>query len=175
MRRLDADGNVIVVFSAKYDAANASRLIMGRRLGPTGTPVGGTFYVSEKELPDASTPEANGPRVAWRAGQVAVAWESKSDLESVDPLTGETLTVVALRLFSTFAPGTIESVGLTRIVPDTPVVKLETGVNALNNWEPYASVLGTSTFLIEGNTSPTMGRRATSGLWWRSSRPPAAP
>jgi len=53
-------------------------------------------------------------------------------------------------MFSTFTPGSIESVGLTRIVPDTPVVK--TTVNALGNWEPYASVLGTSTFLIEGNT-----------------------
>jgi len=149
---IDPDGNVIVVFAAKFDAGNPNRLIMGRRFGPTGTPVGGTFYVSEKELPDASTPEANGPRVAWRAGQVAVAWESASDLESLDPFTGEPLTVVALRLFSTFAPGSIESVGLTRIVADTPVVKLESTRNALGNWEPYASVLGTTTFLIEGNT-----------------------
>jgi hypothetical protein len=55
-----------------------------------------------------------------------------------------------MRLFSTFSPGTIEAEGLTRIVADTPVVK--TTVNALGNWEPNASVLGTSTFLIEGST-----------------------
>lgn len=147
---IDADGNVIVIFNAKYDANNAGGIIMGRRFDAAGNPVGGTFYVSEKELPDPSTPNASGPRVAWRSGQVAVAWESTSDVESIDPSTAEVLTVVALRLFSTFSPGTIEAEGLTRIVADTPVVK--TTVNALGNWEPYASVLGTSTFLIEGNT-----------------------
>ncbi|MBK9140247.1 MAG: hypothetical protein IPM17_16025 [Verrucomicrobia bacterium] len=147
---IDPDGNVIVVFSAKYDANNAGRIIMGRRFDAAGNPVGGTFYVSEKELPDPGTPMATGPRVAWRAGQVAVVWESTSDYESIDPFTGEPLVVVAMRLFSTFNPGSIEAEGLTRIVPDTPVVK--TSAAALGNWEPYASVLGTSTFLIEANT-----------------------
>lgn len=146
---IDADGNVIVVFNAKYDSANPNHLIMGRRFDRTGAPVGGTFYVSEKEIPDPATPDTGGPRVAWRAGQVAVVWESLSDFESVDP-GGATLPVVAMRLFSTFTPGTIESVGLTRIVPDTPVVK--PAADSLGNWEPYISVLGTSTFLIEGNT-----------------------
>jgi hypothetical protein len=155
---IDSDGNVIVVFSAKYDGANSNRLIMGRRFDAAGNPAGGTFYVSENELPDPATPMATGPRVAWRAGQVAVVWESKSDLESLDPFTGETLTVVAMRLFSTFTPGSIEAEGLTRIVPDTPVVK--TTANALGNWEPYASVLGTSTFLIEGNTFADDGTEA---------------
>ena len=50
----------------------------------------------------------------------------------------------------TFIPGSIESVGLQRITPDT--VLLNPGADALGNWEPYASVLGDSTFLIEGNT-----------------------
>jgi hypothetical protein len=147
---IDAEGNVIVVFGAKYDANNPGAIIMGRRFDKTGTPVGGTFYVSEKELPDPATPSAEGPRVAWRNGQVAVVWESRSDFETLDPNTGEPMVVVALRLFSTFTPGTIEAEGLTRIVPDTPLVKTDTA--ALGNWEPYASTLGTSTFLIEGNT-----------------------
>lgn len=47
-------------------------------------------------------------------------------------------------------PGSIESVGLTRIVADTPIIVPDN--DSLGNWEPYTSVLGTSTFLIEGNT-----------------------
>ena len=47
-------------------------------------------------------------------------------------------------------PGSIESVGLTRIVADTPL--LVPGWDSLGNWEPYISVLGTNVFLIEGNT-----------------------
>lgn len=147
---IDPDGNVVVVFNAKYDASNTGRIIMGRRFDAAGSPVGGTFYVSEKELPDPLTPNAGGPRVAWRAGQVAVAWESLNDYETMDPFTAEPLVVVALRLFSTFTPGSIEAEGLTRIVADTPVIKPP--ANALGNWEPYASVLGTSTFLVECNT-----------------------
>ena len=43
-------GQVIVVFAGKpvdypYD------VLMGRRFDATGNPLGGTFYVSEKELP----------------------------------------------------------------------------------------------------------------------------
>ena len=136
---------------------------MGRRFDKTGAPVGATFHVSEKEIPDPATPDAGGARVAWRAGQVAVVWESRNDLDSVDPVSGEPLTVVAMRLFSTFTPGTIESVGLTRIVPDVPVVK--TTADSLGNWEPYASVLGTSTFLIEGSTFADDGTATpTSGM-----------
>lgn len=147
---IDADGNVVVVYSAKFDAANPNRLVMGRRFDATGKAVGKTFYVSEKELPDPNTGNAQSPRVAWRNGAVAVSWLSKNDLDTYNPDTGEPMDVVTLRLFSTFTPGSIESVGLTRIVADTPVVK--TTANSLGNWEPYASVLGTSTFLIEGNT-----------------------
>lgn len=66
--------------------------------------------------------------------------------------------VVSLFLFvsvpsgiAQLVPGGIDSAGLTRIVPDTLVTD-NGGVAALGNWEPYASVLGTSVFLIEGNT-----------------------
>ena len=47
-------------------------------------------------------------------------------------------------------PGSVESIGLTRIVPDKAIIVPQN--DALGNWEPYASVLGTSAFLIEGNT-----------------------
>ena len=146
---IDPDGKVVVVFDAKYDPANAG-LVMGRWFNAAGTPQGRTFYASEKELPDPATATTGGPRVAWNKGLVAVAWESQNDMFTINPNTGYPAKVVALRLFSTFVPGSIESVGLTRIVPDTPLIVPQNG--ALGNWEPYASVLGTSTFLIEGNT-----------------------
>jgi len=47
-------------------------------------------------------------------------------------------------------PGSVESVGLTRIVADKPVIVPDN--DSLGNWEPSASVLGTSTFLIQGTT-----------------------
>ncbi|HVY70751.1 MAG TPA: hypothetical protein VHH73_12545, partial [Verrucomicrobiae bacterium] len=49
-----------------------------------------------------------------------------------------------------FTPGSVESVGLRHIVPDTVVTN--PAMDSLGNWEPYASVLGTSTFLVEANT-----------------------
>ncbi len=143
---IDPAGNVVVVFGGKYDVNNTYNMVMGRRLDAAGNPVGGTFYVSEKEAPDLLPMAASGPRVAWRNGQVVVVWESNNDLESLDPNSGNPLTVVAMRIFSTFTPGSIESVGLSRIVPDTVVTNPATA--ALGNWEPYAGVLGTSTFLV---------------------------
>lgn len=53
----------------------------------------------------------------------------------------------------TFLPGSIEAEGLTRIEADTLINLPE--ADALGNWEPYASVLGNSHFLIEGNTFAT--------------------
>ncbi len=80
---IDANGNVVVVFSGKYDSSAVYDLVMGRRFDASGNPVGGTFYVSEKESPDLFPARANNPRVAWRNGQVVVVWESLNDAESV--------------------------------------------------------------------------------------------
>jgi hypothetical protein len=146
---ISENGEVIVVFAAKFDPSYANRLIMGRRFSAAGVPMGPTFLVSELELPDPNTGATGAPRVAWRNGQVVVTWVSANDVETVNEF-GEVLDVVAMRMFSTFSPGSIGSVGLTRIVADTPIVK--TTANALGNWEPYIGVLGTSTFLLECNT-----------------------
>jgi hypothetical protein len=51
-----------------------------------------------------------------------------------------------------FTPGGIESVGVTRIVPDTIMFPDPAGQGSLGNWEPYSSVLGNSVFLIACNT-----------------------
>lgn len=60
------------------------------------------------------------------------------------------LSSAALANMPILIPGSIESVGLSRIVPDKPLIVPQN--DKLGNWEPNASVLGTSTFLIEGNT-----------------------
>ena len=47
-------------------------------------------------------------------------------------------------------PGGIDSVGLARIVEDKTVFETDTANQ--NNWEPFASVIGNSTFVVEANT-----------------------
>lgn len=49
-----------------------------------------------------------------------------------------------------FVPGNSESAGLARLVPDRVLFDTETA--NLNNWEPYAGVIGTGTFVVEANT-----------------------
>lgn len=141
---IDAQGRVIVVFSDTSGTAGNAAIVMGRMLDATGKPLGKTFYVSETELPNPATLKGVNPRISWRNGLAAVVWQSNNSPAGPD------VTVVAERLFSTFQPGTLESVGLTRIVPDTVIIN--PGIDKLGNWEPYASVLGNSVFLVEGNT-----------------------
>ncbi len=59
----------------------------------------------------------------------------------------------AVPVTAAYVPGGIESVGLKRITPDTPIIVPP--ADALGNWEPYTSVLGDNMFLIEGNTFAT--------------------
>ena len=49
-----------------------------------------------------------------------------------------------------FVPGSAESAGLGRVVPDR--VLFDTDTPNLNNWEPNVGVVGTSTFVVEANT-----------------------
>jgi len=116
---INPDGSVFVVFEAKYDPNNSS-LIMGRRLDSTGAPMGASFYISEKELPDPATLAATGPRVAARAGEVAVVWQSNNDPTTINPDTQAPQNVVALRIFSTL-PASSLSFTSTKI-DDTDVV-----------------------------------------------------
>lgn len=141
---IDAAGRVVVVYDDTAGTGGNASLVLGRAFDAKGTPLGGTFHVSEKELPDPNTLGAAGPRVAVRNGSVAVIWESLNSIGAPET------TVVAARLFSLSAMGGIETAGLTRIVPDKVIYK--TDVANLDNWEPYSSVLGTSTFLVSANT-----------------------
>jgi len=141
---IDSLGRVAVVFDDASGTGGSAKLVMARVFDATGKPLGKTFHVSEKELPVADTLEARNPRVAFRNDSIAVVWES---LNSGEP----DKRVVAMRQFVIpVRPGSIESAGLKRIVADTPVIVPEG--NSLGNWEPFATVVGTSTFLIEGNT-----------------------
>jgi hypothetical protein len=142
---IDKNGDVVVVFS-DAQLGNPQPFVMGRRFDFQGEPVGSSFFVSELEDPTQfAVLTAESPRVALRDGLLAVVWQSDNDFDF-----GTQYTAVALRVFAMYRPGTLESVGLTRLVDDTPIIVPT--ADALGNWEPYASVLGTSTFLIEGNT-----------------------
>ena len=140
---IDAAGRVVVVYADTSATDGNAPLVLGRVFNAQGEPLGGTFHVSEWELPTPDTLAANNPRVAFRGDAIAVVWESRNS-------GWPDHRVVAARTFVIPAkPGSIESVGLTRIVPDTVVINQD--LASLGNWEPYASVLGTTTFLVEGN------------------------
>jgi hypothetical protein len=140
---IDTSGRVIAVYSDTSPSGGAFPVILGRMFDAAGKPLGATFYVSETETGPTVNAASSDPRVTWQGGLAAVVWVSQNDPETANK-------TVAGRLFSTFEPGSVESVGLKRIVSDTPVIIPDAG--SLGNWEPFASVIGTSTFLIEGNT-----------------------
>ncbi|GMV97712.1 MAG: hypothetical protein AMXMBFR83_20670 [Phycisphaerae bacterium] len=66
-------------------------------------------------------------------------------------LRGVGVLVCAASVRAATVPGSAESIGLTRIVPDT-VVADNSNLQALGNWEPFSSVVGNSVFLIQGVT-----------------------
>jgi len=139
---IDSLGRVAVAYDDAAGTGGNAKIVLARVFDAQGTPLGKTFYVSEKEGPEATTLESRNPRIAFRNDTIAVTWES----QNIEPGT----RVVAVRQFVIpVKPGSIESVGLTRIVPDTVVINQNQ--DSLGNWEPYASVLGTTTFLVEGN------------------------
>lgn len=140
---IDALGRVAVAYDTTSASVNGVRGVLARVFDAKGNPLGGTFYVSERETPESLASESRRPRIAFRNDTIAIVWETLS-AEVPDVRT------VALRQFVIpVKPGSIEAAGLSRIVADTPVINQ--GLNALGNWEPYVSVLGTSTFLIEAN------------------------
>src|SRR5262249_40837539 len=76
-------------------------VVMGRLFDVSGNPSGGTFYVSEKEVPTAKPLLARNPRAAWRGDTAAVVWESQNSGQLVD---NNPVRVVAARLFTIGAP-----------------------------------------------------------------------
>lgn len=131
---IDESGQVVVVFSSITDAGYA-RGVMGRRFNAAGNPVGGTFYISEIEVPDPALFPSTDPKVAWRNGKIAVTWISRN---YPDPsLTGA--TVIAYRLFvASPLPGAPENNGLP---PKTATFYIN-GTNGVNNLSTEAPGVG---------------------------------
>ena len=92
------------------------------------------------------------PSVAMTKDAICIAAKGTVNSQGDPTLAPDTAAETTLYtvIAQPFVPGSLEGQGLTRIVPDTPVI-----VAAQDNqssWEPYTSVLGNSTFLIEANT-----------------------
>lgn len=125
--RLDAaiapDGRVIVAFDGNQ--ASAFRLVQARLFNRSGSPIGGTFFVSETETPELATTESRRPRVAWRNNQVAIVWESTS-------AAGVPARVVAGRIFDV-AGGGAETAGLVGLSETKYVNPPGDGEIKLNN------------------------------------------
>ncbi len=169
--RLDAaiaaDGRVIVIFQAANNDTNNSFLYglpQARLFDACGGAIGPVFYVSERDNPTnavASNGGSGRPRVAWRGSQIAAMWGSLNSPTSL----ANTLT---LRVFDapTMVPCAISSVCPDTLRSDTIVwydgsvhrQKLGSFVNAnavpnqSSAWEPYAGLLGDSTFLLGTDT-----------------------
>ncbi|MCI0538678.1 MAG: CHRD domain-containing protein, partial [Verrucomicrobiales bacterium] len=104
---ITSSGQVFAVFSATYEGGPVAEdgsdvsVVMGRLFEAAGDPAGGTFYVSEKEVPTAKPLLARNPRVAWRGNTAVVAWESQNSGQTVD---NNPVRVVAARFFTIGAP-----------------------------------------------------------------------
>jgi len=98
------------------------------------------------------------PSVAMTKDAICIAAKGTVNSQSDPTLAPDTAaeTTIYTVIAQPYVPGGIESVGLTRIVPDRPIPATPAGdlpsAAARGNWEPYSSVLGTSTFLIESST-----------------------
>lgn len=91
---INAQGQVAVVWADQDldGALPGFRLVLCRVFDTDGTPLSGSFYVSERETVETAIGQSRRPRVAWRNGTLAVLWESSSSEASGD-------RTVALRLF----------------------------------------------------------------------------
>jgi hypothetical protein len=131
-------GEVVVVFNA-VPASGLNSVVLARRFDAAGNPVGGTFYVSEKEVPNLVTPPpaAVSPRVACRNDKVAIVWESKSY-----PYL-PAINVIAQRYF---------------LLPPSLSVSLS-GTSVMVSWSPSVTgyTLESSSSLATGSWTPVSG------------------
>jgi len=145
---IDESGGVVVVFNGKPDGS-LPRGVMGRRFNASGAAVGGTFYISEHEVPDLMNPltyESSDPKVASRNGVVVVSWLTRN----YPDVSLQGLPVVAQRLFLTGPPSlTITRVGSNVKIawPEAvPGYTLESApnLNTGTTWSPVGGVVNNS-------------------------------
>ena len=131
---IDPAGRVLVVFDDANETGGAFRLVQGRLFDAAGNPLGGTFYISEKETAATATMESRQARAAWRGDTVAVVWQSKNAVAGDAPPR-----VVALRLF------TIPAV----VAPELVITSITAaGNNVTIEWSG-----GTGPFLLQRKSS----------------------
>ena len=98
---VNENGNVIVVWCDAEQLVLESSILFGRLFNADGTPMGGTFYISERATPDNYLGECSDPRVTWRNNVIAVDWIDHNNPD----LTSST---VAMRIFQAPAGTGIE-------------------------------------------------------------------
>ena len=140
-------GHVVDVYVVDSKAAEAGLIVPGTYAGSF---VEGSA-ADQNAAANAFTVDLKGMAIAPGA-QIAIAvtyTAAAKGTPGTNSITGP-LSASVVADIPVVEPGSIESVGLTRIIPDTPLIVPE--LDSLGNWEPNASVLGTNLFLIEGNT-----------------------
>jgi hypothetical protein len=120
---IDGCGRAIAVYADAGGTTHSTPIVRGRLFNRNGSPLGGTFYVSENEKPDTvGVVRAQRPRAAWRGDKVAVVWETQNDPANLGVQTA------AGRFFSVAPLGPPEDNGLTP-VSGTFYVNTETTIN----------------------------------------------
>lgn len=159
---VDANDHFCVAYAMSPDPTIWPNLQVAARVGKfDGTNVTWltpSFFPFVNSESDASNPQGFitlAPSVAMTAQYICIS--AKGTVNNLNDPTAGANTAAETALYTVlstpYMPGSIESVGLKRIVPDTPIIVPP--ADALGNWEPYTSVLGNSTFLIDGNTFAT--------------------
>jgi len=146
---IDENGQVIVVFHAKVSTL-PNTITLGRRFDAAGNPVGGSFYISEKEVPSFDTPPlaAQRPRVAWRNGSAVVVWESTS----YAPLLGT--KVIGQRSFLTGPPSLTITHSGNNVIVSWPAgvtgyaLESATSVTTGSTWSPVSGVVNNTLTLV---------------------------
>jgi hypothetical protein len=159
---VDAADHFCVAYAMSPDPTFWTQLQVAARVGKFDgtnvtwlTPSFFPFVNSENDPGNVQGFITVNPSVAMTTQYICIA--AKGTVNVLNDPTGGPNSAAETALYTVlstpYVPGSIESVGLKRIVPDTPVIVPP--ADALGNWEPYTSVLGNSTFLIEANTFAT--------------------
>lgn len=89
---VSAGGEVLAVWADDSAIDQGIRLVQGRLFNADGTPMSGTFFVSERETLETAVDSARRPRAIWRGDTIVVIWESQSSPDTAG-------RVVAMRIF----------------------------------------------------------------------------
>ncbi|MFB3785026.1 MAG: hypothetical protein ACE15F_01515 [bacterium] len=90
---IDAQGRVLAAFMDNDATGKAFSLVEARLFDAAGQPLGGSFFVSEKETAELATGESRRPRAALRGDAAVITWETTNHESTTD-------RVVAFRVFT---------------------------------------------------------------------------